>query len=141
MVERKMESGSVLTGSLCLGAMACVSLLVVCGPGNNGGDALVASRHLKHFGYNPTVLYPRIPKGGNAGLYNNLLKQCSDLNIPIWMTMEEAPPVFSNDNFDGIVDGLFGFSFNASGGIRPPYDQALQVRFESFFLSLWQVLH
>jgi NAD(P)H-hydrate repair Nnr-like enzyme with NAD(P)H-hydrate epimerase domain len=44
------------------------------------------------------------------------------------MDMREAPPVFSQD-FDGIVDGLFGFSFNASGGIRPPYDQALQVRF------------
>lgn len=45
-------------------------VLVVAGPGNNGGDGLVAARHLFHFGYSPTVLYPRSGgKGDAARLY------------------------------------------------------------------------
>ncbi len=34
-------------------------VLVCCGPGNNGGDGLVLTRHLKHFGYQPSLFYPK----------------------------------------------------------------------------------
>lgn len=37
-------------------------VLVAVGPGNNGGDGLVAARHLWHYGYKPTIYYPKQSK-------------------------------------------------------------------------------
>lgn len=37
-------------------------ILVLSGPGNNGGDGLVAARHLIHFGRDVDLFYPKRPK-------------------------------------------------------------------------------
>ncbi|XP_073980098.1 NAD(P)HX epimerase [Rhodnius prolixus] len=81
-------------------------VLVCCGPGNNGGDGLVCARHLKHYGYNPFIYYP---KRTEKQLYQNLTHQCETLE----MTVSSAPIDSGtlDDCYDLVVDALFGFSF------------------------------
>lgn len=93
-------------------------VLTVAGPGNNGGDALVAARHLKHFGYAPVVLYPKKSK---KQLFLNMVTECEQLEIPF----VEAFPGATEKEFDLILDGIFGFSFDPKGGVRAPFDSIL----------------
>ncbi|CAB4420846.1 unnamed protein product [Rhizophagus irregularis] len=93
-------------------------VLICCGPGNNGGDGLVAARHLFHFGYKPNIFYPKQSK---KELYERLVIQCQSLEIPIVTELSNSS--LTNDN-DLIVDALFGFSF--TGEIRPPFDEVIQ---------------
>ncbi|KAJ8921835.1 hypothetical protein NQ315_008467 [Exocentrus adspersus] len=85
------------------------SVLVCCGPGNNGGDGLVCARHLKLFEYKPVVYYP---KRTDKQLYNDLTHQVISMNIPLTECLPEKASF--EKEFGLIVDALFGFSF------RPP---------------------
>lgn len=91
-------------------------LIVFCGPGNNGGDGLVCARHLKIFGYEPELFYP---KKTNKTLYENLAHQCQSMNIPF---IESIPSVQDLNNYDLIVDALFGFSYKP-----PPRQEFIQI--------------
>ena len=99
-------------------AVSCVgerkNILVICGPGNNGGDGLVAARHLAHFGHNVTVAYP---KQGKGQLFSNLVQQCSNMRIPINTNADDL------STYDLIVDAIFGFSFE--GPIREPFNNLI----------------
>ncbi|KAI1779216.1 YjeF N-terminal domain-like protein [Hypoxylon cercidicola] len=92
-------------------------VLVACGPGNNGGDGLVAARHLRHYGYLPTIYYPKRSKNE---LYQRLAKQLEDLDVPF---VEDFPAAINST--DHIVDAVFGFSF--SGEVREPFPAVIRA--------------
>jgi NAD(P)H-hydrate epimerase len=87
-------------------------VIVVSGPGNNGGDGLVAARHLKQFGYQPKLVYPKPSKGI---LFENLVQQCRDHDIDV----ATATSLSELNTADIIVDAIFGFSFK--GPAKEPF--------------------
>lgn len=97
------------------------NIFIVCGPGNNGGDGLVAARHLTQFGYSVQVLYPKQPEGEP---FVGLKAQVQALDIPVFADLAACESVLQSS--DVIVDAIFGFSFSGANGVREPFYSTLR---------------
>lgn len=83
-------------------------ILLVAGPGNNGGDALVAARHLAQWWFDVKVLFV-----GEEGKLPADARVAFDLWKPAGDTLDAFPAHWQPDL---IVDGLFGI------GLRRPLE-------------------
>ncbi len=120
-VDQLME----LAGLSCAHAVAKAfpdrkeqKVLILCGPGNNGGDGLVCARHLSMLGYTPVIHYP---KRTEKKLFQDLVTQCQKMGLEF----AEAAPTLADMQADYgvIVDALFGFSFKPP--VRPAFANLL----------------
>ncbi|XP_075049088.1 NAD(P)H-hydrate epimerase [Mixophyes fleayi] len=97
------------------------TVLVACGPGNNGGDGLVCARHLKLFGYEPAIFYPKRP---SKTLFENLTTQCKKMDIPFLSEFPQEAEVIDGA-YNLVIDAIFGFSFK--GAVREPFGSVLNT--------------
>ncbi|PXF43291.1 Pyridoxine/pyridoxamine 5'-phosphate oxidase 1, chloroplastic [Gracilariopsis chorda] len=94
-------------------------VVVACGPGNNGGDGLVAARHLHHLGFHTCIWYP---SGARSALFTALLTQARALRIGVHHTAEQV----ALRRCDVVLDAIFGFSFDGAAGVRQPYRRMIE---------------
>ncbi|XP_078735382.1 yjeF N-terminal domain-containing protein 3 isoform X2 [Lampetra fluviatilis] len=89
--------------------------LVICGPGYNGACGLASARHLKMFGYEPTVFYV---KRSVKPLSQALTTQCEKLDIPFLSYLPTEVQLI-NDAYCFVVDAVFGTGLR--GEVREPF--------------------
>ncbi|KAF9064850.1 YjeF N-terminal domain-like protein [Rhodocollybia butyracea] len=99
------------------------NVLVCCGPGNQGGDGLVAARHLAMFGYNPVIFMPK----GFKDVYNfeRLKTQCDNMNIKMIPPSDDTSLLQDSlSSAEVILDTISGLSPKL---IQAPFNSALPL--------------
>lgn len=87
--------------------------VVLCGPGNNGGDGFVVARLLREWGWTVEVFFY-----GTAAT----LPPDARLNYERWREMGEVQTTIPGGDFDVIVDALFGIGLS-----RPLQDKLCEA--------------
>lgn len=76
-------------------------VLILAGPGNNGGDALVAARYLKQWQFAVTLVF--------TGIRERLSNDAQQA-LDTWLSIggEISSQIPTNEKWNAVIDGLFG---------------------------------
>jgi len=102
----------------------CRRCCILCGPGNNGGDGLVAARYLSEH-CNVDVFLVKRP---SSQLAQRNLRRVKQLGIPVHYYQESLFREILQDS-DVAVDAMLGIGI--TGSLRPPYDSIATTLNES----------
>ncbi|MFT7818763.1 yjeF N-terminal domain-containing protein 3-like isoform X2, partial [Arapaima gigas] len=80
------------------------TLLVVCGLERNGVVGLACARHLRLFGYEPTIFYP---KRSACALHRDFTVQCEKMDIPFLSYLPTEVQLI-NDAYNLVIDAILG---------------------------------
>lgn len=84
-------------------------ILVLAGPGNNGGDAFVAARHMRSWQYKVTLVFT----GERCNLSDDARRALDAWVASDGEIVETIPP---DEEWDAVIDGLFGIGLDQREG-------------------------
>ncbi|GKT14058.1 YjeF N-terminal domain-containing protein NAXE-like protein [Aduncisulcus paluster] len=102
--------------------------LVLCGPGNNGADGIVAARHLALHGWEVDLCITK--KSSKSDIADSLIAQAVScgahlVDLDSLVFGDSISKEGSSLSYNIIVDSIFGFSFDSSRPLRAPFDLCL----------------
>jgi len=109
LMQRAGQAGANAALDLLPSTIDRAKVLVLAGPGNNGGDALEAAAHLGHAGAQVTILH--FPPAGTAAPERiDALQRArsSPASFAAINSAADARAVASSTEWNLVVDGLFG---------------------------------
>jgi len=94
------------------------NVLVICGPGNNGGDGYVAGRRLAEEDVDVAILPVKEPS-------TDLARNVSEKALPLVRRIDIDVLEAEAGNADVVVDAMLGVG--VSGGLREPYGRIVEL--------------
>uniref|UniRef100_A0A3Q4I2Q4 ApoA-I-binding protein 2 n=1 Tax=Neolamprologus brichardi TaxID=32507 RepID=A0A3Q4I2Q4_NEOBR len=99
------------------------TVLVICGPDQNGSIGLVCARHLRMFlvqEYEPTIYHP---KRSSHSLHQDFTVQCEKMDIPFLSYLPTEVQLI-NDAYNLVIDAMMGPEADCAN-IKEPYSGIL----------------
>lgn len=126
-----MENAGRNAAELLAGLAPSGRYVIVCGPGNNGGDGAVMARHLHNRGYDVTICATRSPGEMSPDARVNMaVCQWAGIRVHtlgVDSSLEDWKGLFAKAEW--LVDALFGTGFR--GPVRPPLDAVIRAMNDS----------